>query len=48
MADIFLSHASTNKDKVRRIAELLMEEGYEIWWDGELPPHRSPVESRSG
>jgi hypothetical protein len=41
MADIFLSHASTNKDKVRRIAELLIEEGYEVWWDGELPPHRS-------
>jgi hypothetical protein len=41
MADVFLSYARRDEDKVRRIAELLAAEGYDVWWDADMPPHRA-------
>lgn len=41
MADVFLSYARPDEPKVRRIADLLAAEGHEVWWDADLPPHRS-------
>ncbi len=41
MADVFISYARVNQERVRKIAELLEAEGYSVWWDAELPAHRA-------
>ena len=41
MADIFISYARETRREVSPIAEALVLEGYDIWWDEELPVHRS-------
>ena len=37
MADIFISYSSTDKTMVKRLAELLEEKGWSVWWDAEIP-----------
>jgi hypothetical protein len=41
MADVFLSYARHDEGKVRQIADLLVAEGYDVWWDADMPPHRA-------
>jgi hypothetical protein len=41
MADVFISYARDSQAMVRRLAEAVKREGYSVWWDDELPPHRS-------
>lgn len=41
MADIFISYAKATKEAVSVLAKALEAEGYDIWWDSELPPHKS-------
>src|SRR5262245_44144346 len=36
MADIFLSYARADQDKVRSIVALLETEGWTVWWDTSL------------
>lgn len=36
MADIFLSYASEDRDRVRSLVETLEAEGWSIWWDPEI------------
>jgi hypothetical protein len=41
MADVFISYSRANQEVVRRLAEAVKRQGYSVWWDDELPPHRS-------
>jgi tetratricopeptide (TPR) repeat protein len=36
MADIFLSYASEDRDRVRSLAEALIARGFNVWWDRAL------------
>lgn len=36
MADIFISYAREDADRVRRIAERLRAGGYDVWWDRKI------------
>ena len=38
MADIFLSYASQDRERVLPLVELLQDDGYSIWWDRNIPP----------
>lgn len=39
MADVFISYARATEALARRVAETLMAEGYDVWWDTKLLPH---------
>ena len=41
MADVFVSYARSAARFVRPIANALEAEGFDVWWDKELPVHRS-------
>lgn len=41
MADVFISYARESASDAGRIAETLRAAGYEVWFDEELPPHRT-------
>lgn len=41
MVDVFISYSRDNEDRVRLLAEKVRELGYVLWWDEELPPHKS-------
>jgi hypothetical protein len=41
MADVFISYSRANQEVVHRLAEAVKKQGYSVWWDDELPPHRS-------
>jgi tetratricopeptide (TPR) repeat protein len=36
MADVFISYASEDRDRVRPLAEALQSRGFNVWWDREL------------
>ncbi len=36
MADIFISYSTADRATAAKIAEVLQEEGYSVWWDREL------------
>lgn len=40
MADIFLSYARPSANQAKRIAAMLGEQGYSVWFDQEMPAHR--------
>ncbi len=39
--DIFVSYASEDRERVRPIIELLEAQGWNIFWDREIPPGQS-------
>ena len=39
--EIFLSYARSSEPLAMRIAGVLQDEGYNVWWDEELPAHRA-------
>lgn len=41
MVDVFISYSRENGDRVRLLADKVRELGYHLWWDDELPPHKS-------
>lgn len=41
MVDVFISYSRENKERVAQIAHAVQAAGYDLWWDAELPPHRS-------
>ncbi len=41
MVDVFISYSRLNQDRVRLIADAVGQLGYDVWWDAELPPHKS-------
>jgi|GEM_PF-1919999 len=41
MVDVFISYSRDNKARVAQIAQAVSTAGYAVWWDAELPPHRS-------
>lgn len=41
MVDVFISYSRDNRDRVAQIANAVKAAGYDVWWDAELPPHKS-------
>ena len=41
MADVFISYARENQLFAQRVAEAVRREGYDVFWDDDLPPHLS-------
>ncbi len=41
MVDVFISYSRMDKEPVARLARAIEDEGYDVWWDAELPPHQS-------
>lgn len=40
MADVFLSYARPSEDQAMRVAAMLGEQGFSVWFDQRLPAHR--------
>jgi beta-lactam-binding protein with PASTA domain len=38
MAHVFLSYASVDRDRARRLAEAMEARGYRVWWDRQIAP----------
>ena len=41
MVDVFISYSRSNRERVRVLADAVKALGYVVWWDDELPPHKS-------
>lgn len=41
MVDVFISYSRNNRVRVRSLADAVKALGYVVWWDDELPPHKS-------
>lgn len=41
MADIFLSYAGKDRERVRPLVERLEEHGWSVWWDRRIPPGKT-------
>ena len=41
MADVFVSYAREDQPIARRVAKALDADGFDVWWDVELPVHRA-------
>ena len=41
MVDVFISYSRADQEKVGDIARMIASEGYQVWWDADLPPHMS-------
>src|SRR5262245_39095743 len=38
MADIFISYARPDRTRAERLAQVLGEHGWSVWWDRNIPP----------
>lgn len=41
VVDVFISYSRRDQQMVALLARAIEAEGYEVWWDAELPPHQS-------
>lgn len=41
MVDVFISYSRMNQAQVRLLSDAVKALGYAVWWDDELPPHKS-------
>jgi hypothetical protein len=41
MVDVFISYSRRDQEMVGVLARAIEAEGYDVWWDVELPPHES-------
>lgn len=41
MADVFISYAKADQQSAARAAKALQAQGFEVWWDVDLPAHRA-------
>lgn len=41
MVDVFVSYSRADAEKVGMLARMIASEGYQVWWDADLPPHMS-------
>jgi hypothetical protein len=41
MVDVFISYSRTDLAHVTQLARAVEAEGYQVWWDADLPPHLS-------
>ncbi len=41
MVDVFISYSRDDAEKVGVLARMIASEGYQVWWDADLPPHVS-------
>lgn len=41
MVDVFISYSRRDQEMVAILARAIEAEGYDVWWDVELPPHES-------
>ena len=41
MPDVFISYSRHDLEAVSRLANAIQQAGYDVWWDAELPPHKS-------
>ncbi|RZJ99516.1 MAG: TIR domain-containing protein [Novosphingobium sp.] len=41
MVDVFISYSRKDEALVAVLARAMIAEGYAVWWDAELPPHKS-------
>lgn len=41
MVDVFISYSRADQSQVAMLARKIAEEGYQVWWDQDLPPHLS-------
>ena len=41
MVDVFLSYSREDQEFVRQMADRIGQLGYQVWWDADLPAHRS-------
>lgn len=48
MVDVFISYSRKDLDAVTQLAKAIEAEGYKVWWDAELPPHKSYGEVITG
>jgi adenylate cyclase len=41
LADVFISYAKADQKSAARASKMLQAQGFEVWWDVELPAHRA-------
>ncbi|MFU7527352.1 YARHG domain-containing protein [Qipengyuania sp. ASV99] len=41
VVDVFVSYSRADAEKVGMLARMIASEGYQVWWDADLPPHMS-------
>lgn len=41
MVDVFISYSRADAEKAGMLARMIASEGYQVWWDADLPPHMS-------
>ena len=41
MADVFISYSRSDEKSASRVASALQKASYSVWWDADLPAHRS-------
>lgn len=41
MVDVFISYSREDKERIERFARAIEAAGYRVWWDRDLPPHKS-------
>jgi TIR domain len=46
VTDIFFSYSSKDRERVRPVRDALVAQGFEVFWDQEVPPGLLPRDSK--